>query len=323
MRILMTGFTATQVSGKFSRYARPCFVQALRQGFLAAGHQVDLRAVTVGEDLREYDHLVLGIFDAGALGSMNYKWGAMWSALAFTGRTTFYVDDSEWQLIFGCLYRFWRNAHHTKTAEMMTLKQAVGDLVDARLTEWIDSGLPGKCILPAFNWGDDSVFPGKTCGIVRADMTWMLPTHKHVAPDRKCRQWTIASCHDQGSYLAGVRRKWPQIDQGKGDTGWRPIDEAQVVQSLYSPSWGILNRPYRYAGFGRWRACYPYAAMVGSVLHCEPGECPQPLYNQSIDHIEALSDVQLADLATAQAEEFRAWTQTKEEFVERLQDSLK
>src|SRR5690349_19940523 len=77
MRILMTGFTSTQVHGRFARYDRPSFVSAIKNGLIAAGHEVELRPVTAGEDLSAYDALVLGLFDAGSLGSMVYKWGAM------------------------------------------------------------------------------------------------------------------------------------------------------------------------------------------------------------------------------------------------------
>ena len=302
-------------------------VQVFIRALLAAGYDVDQRPVVPGESLRGYDRTVVFMNKVnGWSGGVTY--GALWAL--HQGRSLLAVDDWQIRAAFSSFGTYSRYADTKLWDGFLSAKWYFNDEAKAnrlpieRTLECLTKPkLKWRLLVPLFEWGDESKL-GLPCKarICRWDPTpfKFVPRIKH--PDRKKKQWVLATLGRHERWVSKLGLSWPLVRFGKGfDT----VPEDDVINA-YVKNWGVVSPRYPTAGSGWWRGRFQYAAATRSVLLCDPDEI-EPLKGSTFEltaaEIESLNPKNLKVLAAAQGRTFKRKVATRSKTIERLNQALR
>ena len=328
MKILVTGMC----NGQAGAPPRPGYVtlaDCLTRLLMALGHDVDNRPVAIGEDLSGYGIIFCGLFSPF---SVNGKW--IFSVVDMLDRcwnrdeqaVATFVDD--WTL-----HQIDQNSRSTYRVPKRLIRDTVfdrrpgydwacsaeGQSAIVRLfTRVTETGWP-PMIMPVFGWGN----PRMVMKEIMAEQYWPLdptaymPVHSAVYPDERKRAWVLATMQDHAEWWEKIHPEWEVITYGGGMTKRKadPVPVTEVFQA-YADCRGVLSPPYsKLLGAGWWRERMVHAAMTRAVLCCDPREAPQlgEPYALTLEAIEAMTDSQLDEAASAQAAALRhgCWDGTR------------
>lgn len=330
-RILLTGFTAKQ-RGE----GRPQVATLLCGAQLAleyAGHHVERRKVYPDEDLKsQFDAAVIAVYDYRGTSATAQKFNTMRAALDLPHVLAW--DDWGASKIFGSMRKgrrdFWALGLHENDKKVQLQREALrarADEVNALVDFWARS-VP-KMLCCAFNWGDHSKLKAvHNFGELHAwdPSPWVRGIHGFTVMPKK-RDWTLASLWNHDKWLDELEPSWPVINQSKsiGGRTWQ-VEEHEVVNALYGPSWGVLSPPYQeLSGSGWWRNRFVFAVDAGCVLYADPSEVspalgPNSWYYMELDRIESLPDSYLQQVADQQRDELLGWEKPAADSAKQLSD---
>jgi hypothetical protein len=317
MKILATGVTKQQCGYGTALGYEPVadlFVRALT----LAGHEVDHRYTAPGDDLGQYDAVLVGVVPFFSIASNN-----LYAALDVIRRTEAagkplmtFIDDwgftrlmsninthlrypPEGQLtkpfFKGRLHYDWAVEH---TDELMALIQRL------QTEDWAPT------LIPAFSWGDHAKM-GDLLPIISdkvfVDVSPLARSYPVEWLDGRRREWVLGTVSNQTGWLAKLNLGWDTRHLGtKTSRAPEKLLEKDLVQ-LYAESWGVLSPPYKsILGTGWWRNRVVYAMRTGAILLSDPAEMPQlgDPYTMLPAAIEAMTDSELHELASAQRHAF-------------------
>lgn len=343
MKVLVSGMTGQQ-AGKIPLTGymtlASCVVRLMRD----LGHEVDFRLISVGEDLSEYDLMILGIMSPFSVAAKNIytvlsALDRYWSTeqipvIVLVDDWTGYQIDQNSRSARRLITRLTRESIFDRRPgyQWATSPEGMGAMI--RVMEHVtETGWP-PAIFPAFAWGDHSVFRSILMAedYYPLDPTCYTPVYpfETVPPEERKREWVLAAI-STSDWTEEFTSTWPLRLIGGGMTkrdASSVMMETEVVQE-YARNWGVLSSPYKkLLRSGWWRNRFVYAAMTRAILYCDPEEAPQlgEPYLQSFEGIEKMTTAQLGELAESQATTLRAncWTgeQLHEEARKMIQEVM-
>jgi hypothetical protein len=309
MKILISGVNPVQC-GHRPRLDYVSAVLAIQSGLQLVGHQVELRPVTLGEDLKSYDRVI--VFLASMRGFVCVQTlGALWAIYAAANKCTISFDD--WQV---------REAIHGIKAfaaerEKIIEKNPFGYKQIEKVAEYKDKlwialeWLIGQrwnfpVLIPAYEGGDvkllsipeSKIFTFNPSILFKGKYGWV---EESVLP-AKIREWTLAALHDHRNWLKKQNLTWPVKQYGHRKQGQERLPESQIYQK-YVQTVGALSPAYKICGSGWWRARYGFAADALCVIAGAPTEMAmvdQDAYSVLPTGVESMTGEDLRALAMFQ-----------------------
>jgi hypothetical protein len=318
MKILITGMNKNQCTFDFylsqqlqvvpSHYS---LIRCLRD----MGHEVDQRHVEIGEELDDYDEVIVFIHNPS--GFAGFVYNALWAIhkkpnciLAFDDWQTdsIYKGLLDLQNIEKLFRPYVKDSHKNVPNNI----ESYTDVLLGALQK-IDSKT-NKMLISAFAGGDS--------GLVIEYPSELLYTY-NPNPYHLNRQPEVSSLFPEPKQkvfnFAGLvqdkTKKWLKSQEinntnwelklyGSRKDGQDRVTEDQMV-NIYSQQWGILMAGYFHAGSGWWRARPLQVADAGSILIGDPKEMMLYYQDEKLANIRAidlinLSDSELEALALAQ-----------------------
>ena len=286
MNILITGVTETHVNHP-DRAGSTKFVsipEMMANAYMRMGHQVDHRAVEIGEDLDIYDKVFVYVYplDHNAITPDNAVY-----VLNTRRDAKICLDDWSFQKI----------------------ESTWADKIDK------DVFFDRTWVAPLFPWGDVTKMK-LTAPIIKqwdpSPLYSMPPVHKLAWRQRK-QEWYNASLSKEAHEWAIAQDlSWPIHAVGGKALGQKRILESDVVWQ-YGSYQGVLCPTYAHAGCGWWRVRYLHAAAAGCVLGGNPLELgmigqsysftPQALERMDSESLQMLAIAQAMELDTATLQE--------------------
>ena len=184
MKILFTGFTSRTIGSDRNQYDYMSNVFVLEQALKLAGHQVDVRQVSLMEDVeieKDYDCALVGIAACQGLSS-RFKLGACWTLHKFGRRAGIFPSDGKNIAVFpSSVLTCLQGEHKLDGQKIDSIDYFLGDLqreknnvVDTELGHemkdvWRDvlrqlPHRPGKpqcawpMLVPTHPWGDVAIY---------------------------------------------------------------------------------------------------------------------------------------------------------------------
>jgi hypothetical protein len=338
MKILVTGITKQQCGGGTALGYEPVsdlYVKALRK----AGAEVEHRQWQLGEDPTEYDALMIGQvpFFSIASNSLYHALDAIASAEEQGVPWLTYLDDWRFTQLFSNLATHLRHPHQlTKPffKSRVSYDWACQPEVTERLmrvTQRLAESAWPITIVPAFTWGDHSIFSKRLTmspEVICADVSPFATRYEIPYRDINFRKkaWVLGTVSNQLAWLESLELKWP-LDHIGTKTSRAPVKmpEPELV-ARYGENWGVLSPPYKaILGSGWWRNRFVYAARAGAILYCDPGEAADlgDAYSLlSIHEIEQLTSQELNEISIEQSKAFFERQADASETAELLHDAV-
>jgi hypothetical protein len=305
MRILITGVNSVQC-GKRPRLDYVSAVVALHQTLLQAGHEVEIRAVVLGESFDGYDRVV--VFIASMRGFVCVETlGALWAIHRAGERVTISFDDWQVPQAVQGIKAFAAEREKIITTNPFGYHQIekFGDYrpnlwsaLDTLINEWW-----WPILVPVYKGGDLSklkipgqrLYPYNPSVVFKGKYGWASET------ETKKKEWVLAALHDHSAWLKKQKVEWPVQKLGHRKSKQERIPESQLYQR-YAQSIGVLSPAYKISGSGWWRARYGFAADAFCVISGDPAEMamvdpqcyPAPVF------VETCSPEEVFELASAQ-----------------------
>ena len=291
------------------------------------GHTVEQRLVKIGEDLSEYDEVI--VFLASPRQALQLAFfNGLW---AISRRPNCIIAFDDWQVediyrgIASCKDEESLLKEFTINQNKMTDPECSRELllphVDALLAAvGIIAAKQNRLLLSLFAGGDPSLLidypknrifaynpnpyhrnrrPGFRQDVEfdelpsMEQMTALSPEEDTVPPEKKERKFNFASLV-QGKTAKWLKKqkidKWEIEFFGSRKDGQRRLGEDEMCK-VYAEQWGCLMPGYPHAGSGWWRARPLQVADAGSILIGDPKEM-----------ILYYGDKQLANLTAGQVE---------------------
>lgn len=335
MRVLVTGLSPMQCSrGNRLKYSSvlDLYVACLRW----AGHEVDHREWTPGDDLSRYDVALVGHIPWNSINARH-----VYTVCDVIGRAhengvglVFMVDDWQFRGVYQSVKSLNKDSNRLFTSVKGRTNREWAEfgpgrpMVDAVLDAMATRPWP-TTLVPAFEWGDHSLLQPE--GIPAREIKYLDPTvfQEYTcfrAPaDERHRTWVLGTLSNQLSWVEKLGLGWPVDYYGtKPSKAEKQLKEPELVQ-IVAESWGNLCPRYPHAGGGWWRCRYVYSAAARSIMLAEPKEVA-PLgdaYLQTPEKIEAMTNDQLSELAEAQADALRSHTWSADRLATELEDALR
>lgn len=269
MKILITGCTDTHIN-KPTRAMTTKFMsipELLCDVLTTMGHVVEHRAVTVGEDLEQFDRVMCFLypFDRHA----RHPEGAIYT-LAMRKDAIIGVDDATYENI------------------KPTWKDIVPDL-EAHI--WF---------APFFSWSDVNKLP-LSAHTITYDPSPAMAAVKVEAWKQRIPAWIHAAFHRSSHEWILSRAKWQTLAYGSKELQQPRLLESTIIQ-LHGVAIGSAIPPYSHVGDGWWRVRVLHALWGGTVIGCDRKEFNglDASLEHSISELEAMSPETLAKLAEQQ-----------------------
>jgi hypothetical protein len=283
MNILITGVTETHVNHP-DRASSTKFIsipELMSNGFMSLGHQVDHRAVEIGEDLSMYDKVFVYVYPLDHNAIHPDK-----AVYTLTQRPDAYVCLDDWA--FQKILPTWK------------------DTIDLTNYVWI---------APLFPWGNTKKMnlPIEEIKAWDPSPLYKLPPVYKLSWQQRKQAWYNASLSkDAHDWAAKQGTHWPIYSVGGKALGQPRILESDVVWQ-YGSFKGVLCPTYSHAGCGWWRVRYLHAAAAGCVLGGNPLELNMigSSYSFTLKGLEMMDDEALRHLATLQSIELKHATFAK------------
>jgi hypothetical protein len=330
MNILFTGSTGRQTKETISSRAldRINDPSIIRGSLRKLGHVVTCRSVTHGEDLTEFDLVIVGL---GQFGSMNYSGEIMNALYAIGAAPKVLVLHEDWKIestmggllkargqiaqmaqkVWSNGSRFYGGTDHAKF-DPEVIEHVVGEVLAGAY----------PCMVPAFDWGDKSILHRVlgTNNVFNMDLTpYVLDGYGITAQNTstKSRTHMLASLGDFRSWVKRNKLTWPVSYFGcTAIPGSVKLDSELDVFNECGKHWSILCPEYGTAGSGWFRIRYIYSALQGCTIHGSDKD----LLALGIEprFAEELSDLELQNYADEQRTAILNHAWTKSIFDERL-----
>lgn len=326
MKILMTGCTARQVGSTRLRYDYLDVSQLLAVALRTLGHEVELRRVTVGEQLaKRYDLALVGMIAPNKLVA-TYQYGALWTLRAMGEHALIYFDD-------------WTITDLRSGVRTVSRQLRAGDF---RLDRWgkaramklrkqlyqtLDLLAGPRCpwpvLVPLFAWGnvEELLVDSIDARVYTYDPSPIssFPRLKPTAGvGRRSRVWILGSLANHQPWVETLKLRWPIRYYGNAKLNQHVLPEKLLLEE-YETCWGILAPRHPRPGTGWWRPRYLHSIRAGAVLRCDPADAVKigPSYELPVG-VEELTDAELAGIARRQGEEFNAYLPSRASVLGRL-----
>lgn len=330
MKILITGMNKNQCTENFYLRQQLCVVPShysLIRCLRDMGHTVEQRLVKIGEDLKEYDEVI--VFLASPRQALQLAfYNGLW---AISRRPNCIIAFDDWQVediykgIAYCKEVKYMLKEFTIEQNQMTDPECSRERLLPHLDTLMNvidiiGAKRNRLLLSLFAGGDpsllvdhakDRVFaynpnpyhrnrvPGDRGDIPFTEMSFLeqqsvlSAVEDTVDPTKKEFKFNFASLV-QGKTAKWLKKqkidKWQVEFFGSRKDGQRRLGEGEMCK-VYAEQWGCLMPGYPHAGSGWWRARPLQVADAGSILIGEPKE--MMLY---------YGDKQLASLTAGQVE---------------------
>ena len=333
MKILITGFNALTIGTAKSPLNIATSARILPGVLRDLGHEVTQKAIIPGEDVSQYDKVIVYVFGPNSL-SARYWYGA---AYTITQRpdAIISIDDHQTKETvsgFGTFsrghWRIWKKFSQAGNPvgkaywdEAQPYKKEIEDLVDTfAFDEW-----PHKLLIPAYDGGNYEALGLKAKEITNWDPSPYTNSYLNDPKGvdlfsqepivKKEKAWIMASLLSKMNWLKKQTFNWPIKTFGNIKEGQTRLKEHELYQE-YRKHWGILSPPHSHTlnGSGWWRVRYNMACDAESILLGHPSETKVlgDGYNIDVDNIENKSDQELKEIVSYQKESFIKNTWNKE-----------
>lgn len=318
MRILITGMNKNQCTRDFYLQQELKVVPShysLIRCLEDMGHTVDQRPVKIGENLNEYDEIIVFIHNPS--GFAGYVYNALW-AVSQKPNCILAFDDWQVDSIYSGLlalkdpaklFRPYVKDSHKLISEGIETYDKV--LIAA--IEKIENKT-NRMLISAFAGGDLSLlidYPKELLFSYNPNPYHLnrqpIVTGLFEEPKQKVFNFAGLVQDKTKKWLKdqGVdKHSWPLVKYGSRKDGQDRVTE-DIMVNIYSQQWGILMPGYFHAGSGWWRARPLQVADAGSILIGDPKEMILYYNNDELANIRAAdiinkSDTELKDIAMAQ-----------------------
>lgn len=318
MRILITGMNKNQCTRDFYLQQELKVVPShysLIRCLEDMGHIVDQRPVKIGENLNEYDEIIVFIHNPS--GFAGYVYNALW-AVSQKPNCILAFDDWQVDSIYSGLlalkdpaklFRPYVKDSHKLISEGIETYDKV--LIAA--IEKIENKT-NRMLISAFAGGDLSLlidYPKELLFSYNPNPYHLnrqpIVTGLFEEPKQKVFNFAGLVQDKTKKWLKdqGVdKHSWPLVKYGSRKDGQDRVTE-DIMVNIYSQQWGILMPGYFHAGSGWWRARPLQVADAGSILIGDPKEMILYYNNDELANIRAAdiinkSDTELKDIAMAQ-----------------------
>jgi hypothetical protein len=318
MKILITGMNKLQCTEDFyasqqlkvvpSHYS---LIRCLRD----MGHEVEQRVVTIGENLDQYDKVIVYIHNPSGFAA--YVYNALYT-IARRRDCTLAFDDWQTDSIYSGLlalrdpeklFRKYVLESHTNIPENVTEWEK--DFLEA--LDLIQSK-QNRMLISAFRDGDPTLlldYPRDKIFTFNQNPYHLNRKPNNLVHEPKERIFNFAGLMQDKTKkwlkAQGINdNDWPLMKYGSRKDGQDRVTE-DVMVNIYECHWGILMPGYFHAGSGWWRARPLQVADAGSILIGDPDEMfiyyeDETLANVKAKDLVDMSDKELEDLAAAQRE---------------------
>jgi hypothetical protein len=265
------------------------------------GWTVDHRAVRPGEDLDDYELIIVDANDPRGPKTQNHL-GAMWATVQdWNGGPPVVINWDHWDI-----KRIWRGMigedyfNPSGPRDHASVPQEYLETFDYQTDLWAE-GDWHPCMVCAFPWADAAKIAVKTNleFDLLFDPSHDQPLKKELAMVKRRRVWVCGALTNHSDWVDSLELSWPVEYFGAASTTRLTRDD---LLARYGDSWGVLSPKYYHTGSGYWRARIVHSAHMGCVLLCDPSEMPHWSYGVSPADIEELSDGDLQDLGRYQTE---------------------
>jgi hypothetical protein len=344
VKVLVTGVSTRHCNGRSrTEYANavPAMIAALTEG----GAEVDHRQVEHGEDLSDYDAILLGWTQPNSIATQPKRLiGASWACQEYLSKIVVYYDDwSAMKCTSGgpkTILRTWdkrRKWYEDRIKRPITEEEAHSLLNMMRL--FADEHPFKASLIPAFAWAQDSLTLRAAFNRTANDVLWdptpftdiLDPIAPAAAPKEK--RWVLATLQNHEEWLKKRALRWPVAQYGRPNergfaglgtgqtTGQELVPEARIKE-VYAASWGVLAPKYPSPGW--WRARFYHSAVAGCVLLPDESDAliMGPEFGLKGWQIEGKSDDALAELAARQRTWILARVTPREETVALIRRTL-
>jgi hypothetical protein len=282
------------------------------------GHTVDQRPVKIGENLDEYDEVIVFIHNPS--GFAGFVYNALW-AISQKPNCILAFDDWQVDSIYSGLLslqdkeklfrKYVKDGHAFIPEDIETYSDVLISSI-----EKVESKT-NRMLISAFAGGDLSLlidYPKELLFSYNPN-----PYHLNRKPEQVASLFDDDPVKERVFNFAGLvqdktkkwlkaegvdKHSWPLKQYGSRKDGQDRVTE-DVMVNIYSQQWGILMPGYFHAGSGWWRARPLQVADAGSILIGEPKEMILYYGEEHLANIKAkdlidLSDDDLVELAAQQ-----------------------
>ena len=338
MKVLITGMTAKHVGSSRANYMLfPDTYYALLRDKLKV--HVEMRSVTVDEDLRKYDKIIAFLFPPEKLGATR-KYAIFDLIARYPEKVILTFDD--WQYyqfqsgLRSCFNgeRFWNWVYKypdyatREDVELLkskpNIRKRIEDSVDILVND-----LTHPVIYPFHSWGDPAKIRIKTTGKIHLvdpakyyiGLISNFTYNFHLTNRKKA--WVLGSLFDHSKYIESLGISWEVLRYGHKKT--QEVLTERELAYIYSNNWGIISPKYPNSGDGWWRVRWVFTAYISNIIHAcreELGSLPSN-FLPSVNEIESMSKIQLGDLATYQSSELLKRFSSREKFTSKIEEVLR
>ena len=333
MKILITGFNALTIGTAKSPLNIATSARILPGVLRDQGHEVTQKAIIPGEDVSQYNKVIVYVFGPNSL-SARYWYGAAYTIIKRPDAIISIDDHQTKETVsgFGTFsrghWRIWKKFSQAGNPvgkmyweEAQPYKKEIEDLVDTfAFEEW-----PYKLLIPAYDGGNYEALGIKAKEIINWDPS--AYTNSYLQDPKgidlfsnepiveKEKAWVMASLLNKMSWLKKQTFTWPIKAFGNIKEGHIRLKEHELYQE-YRKHWGILSPPHFHTlnGSGWWRVRYNMAYDAGSLLLGHPSEIKVlgDGYNIEVNNIEKKTEQELKEMVSNQRESFIKNTWNKE-----------
>lgn len=294
----------------------------VRNALIEHGFDVELRAVTVGEDLSKYDIVVLDANDPRGPKTQHY-FGWMWAMVSeLHGGPPTVMNWDHWDI-----KRIWRGIVNEDPLTPSGPRALSYDVIRNYQKQWnevqerlLNGQWPPSmvCAFPWGNWGKiferTNVVPSLFFDpSLDQPVSWEPPSFAN-----KERRWICAALTNHSKWVEDQKLKWPV--RYVGCNGMPKMDRDDLL-NLYSDSWGVLSPKYYHVGSGYWRARIVHAVARRCLLWSDPYEVMMPNNGwprSDIIHYARLTDEDLAWITDKQHSSFIKNAEPRDTCIARL-----
>lgn len=319
MKILITGMNKQQCTENFYKTSQlkvmPSHL-ALIACLRDMGHEVEQRIVTIGEDLGEYDKVIVYIHNPSGFAGFVYN-GLYTISTVSPSKLVLAFDDWQTDSIYKGLtalrdpekmFRKYVKDGHQHIPDNIESWESVLmnglDLVESKSNPMLISAFAGGDLGLLIDYPKELMFSFNP-----------NPYHINLASnfnslfEEKQRVFNFAGLiQDKTKKWLKAQNigDWPLKKYGSRKDGQDRVIEPEMV-NIYGQQWGILMPGYFHAGSGWWRARPLQVADSGSILIGDPKEMMIYYNDEYLAGIKAsditeMTESQLEDLAAAQKE---------------------
>jgi hypothetical protein len=335
MNILITGCTAIQINSPRKQTDIITSLPCLAQGFRDMGHTVEWRDVNVGEDLSQFDKVIISLAPLSNWGT-RYMGGCLW-ALMMHPNVSLTVDDWQTRGIHKSAMGLYKDQKYFEKVIWSHWKDRIENHpgpwstfpTDFDFRQILLDGVralahpvwPWKMLVPCWDGGDRRILGLPSMELMHWDPTAYQRPYVHTPedPEQRHRAWVYASLTSKMDWLQKNNFKWPVLKYGNTREGQPKLDEQSLV-NVYCRNWGVLSPPHNVSSAGWWRVRFSLAARSGCVMFCEADEARimGPSYRLIRPMIEQLPAASLANIALDQQADLAKITWSKDRILDQL-----